>query len=383
MSGLPQLDLSKVETSGRKPRGNGFVGSLTSASARTAEPPRDTLMSSNSYLATARELVFTYKERNGPGMGGLGETKQRHRLRGFHTEDMGLKRVDFKADKALLALPEYQHMKQEGINAVTSPRPGQPADGSFKRKGVSAQRQIQPSTKSHSYGGHLDLSHKKLGDDYTYAAIKALGTTVHRTDIDYLTRKELESAYHTISEGEESDSDDEKGDEIVKSRRVKRRSRRKNAAAGMSEKSGESKHHRITHINLQDNRLSDAGLVRVVDCICEDSAIIPFIRSMDLSENALRKKGADAIAKLLRCADDLAALSLEKMQFNDTTVKCLCRGLRGESALTSLNLSGNAISNAGAIALARVLAGTTNRRHPIRSAAHAARRLAGDSGGHH
>ena len=107
MSGLPRLDLSKVETSGRKPRENGFVGSLTSASARTAEPPRDTLMSSNSYLATARELVFTYKERNGPGMGGLGETKQRHRLRGFHTEDMGLKRVDFKADKALLALPAF------------------------------------------------------------------------------------------------------------------------------------------------------------------------------------------------------------------------------------------------------------------------------------
>ena len=114
---------------------------------------------------------------------------------GFQTENLGLSRIDFKADKAAIQLPEYYRMKQEGINVVTSPRPGQPATESLR--GNSTQIKGVPM-KSHSYAGHLDLSHKKLGDDYTYAAIKALGTTVHRTDLDYLAMKELEKAFQRV-----------------------------------------------------------------------------------------------------------------------------------------------------------------------------------------
>jgi hypothetical protein len=315
-------------------------------------------MSSNAYLATAREVVFSYKERNGPGVGGLLETKQRHRLRGFQTQNLALKKIDFSSDKALMELPEYQHMKQEGVNAVTSPRSGS-TDRAFSRHDRRSTALANASKKkSHSYAGHLDLSHKKLGDDYTYAAVKALGTTVHRTDIDYLTRKELDSAFHTLSEGE--DSEEEEGEsESVKNKRSKRKKKNsgKMSTTGVST-SKEANHHSITHIVLKDNRLSDRGLVKVVDCICSDGAITPFIRSIDLSENAgIRRKGAEALTRLLRHTDNLSVLSLEKMSFNDTTLRVLCKGLTQECSLTSLNLSGNNISDAGCTALAKVLAG--------------------------
>ena len=106
----------------------------------------------------------------------------------------------------MVQLPEYLRVKQEGINAVTAPKSPRSKDKNrIKGSPGSPNNRVTEaaSPTSQSSGGTLDLSCRKLGDDYSYAAIKALGTTLHRTDVDYLVKKELsEKAFHTMSEGE-------------------------------------------------------------------------------------------------------------------------------------------------------------------------------------
>ena len=307
-----------------------------SQSARIAEPPRMTSVSS-SYMNTAREVVFSYKERNGPGNGGLGEMRQRHRLRGFKTEGPVLKRIDFASDKAMVQLPEYLRVKQEGINAVTAPKSPRSKDKNrIKGSPGSPNNRVatEASPTSQSSGGTLDLSCRKLGDDYSYAAIKALGTTLHRTDVDYLVKKELsEKAFHTMSEGEESPEEDSNVDERnrdidiygqQKAERNVRRKKKKDSYGYVHEQ----KHYTITSINLRDNRISDPGMVRISTYLRKDLSLSQFLRSLDLSGNVMRKKGAEALGNLVRSAPDLCHLSLEKLRLDDTVVRVLCRSIR-------------------------------------------------------
>ena len=161
-----------------------------SQSARIAEPPRMTSVSS-SYMNTAREVVFRYKERNGPGNGGLGEMRQRHRLRGLRRGPV-LKRIDFASDKAMGATPRV-FASQAGRNQRCNCTKVSEVRTKIESKGSPGSPNNRVATEasptSQSSGGTLDLSCRKLGDDYSYAAIKALGTTLHRTDMDYLVKK--------------------------------------------------------------------------------------------------------------------------------------------------------------------------------------------------
>ena len=313
---LPKLNLGQVNTDGSVK--SSWSSKKGSQSARRAEPPASTSISA-SYLNTAREVVFSYKERNGPGEGGLGETRQRHRLRGFKTEGPVLKRIDFTSDKAIAQLPEYSRVKQEGINAVITPRSPTGKSGKHSRKSNKSA-----ASHSQSSGGTLDLSFRKLGDDYTYAAVKALGTTAHRTDLDYLVKKELsERAYHTLSEGEESD--EEEGEDMDEQRAAARKVRRAKKRHGYGHV--QEQHHAITFIDLRDNRLSDNGMVRIL-LLRDDGSISPFLRSLDLEQQS-PQEGGGGLGSLVRNADDLCLLSLEKLHIDDTVLRVLCRAIGG------------------------------------------------------
>ncbi len=112
----------------------------------------------------------------------------------------------------------------------------------------------------------------------------------------------------------------------------------------------------ILHLFLQDNRLTDQGIVKVFQ-IFEKSKL--QLESLDLSENSIRKQGTDELCKFIQQTKSLVKLSLRNMNITDSIARCICQTFQqASSTLISLNLSDNKIEDTGAIALAGAIKNT-------------------------
>ena len=101
-----------------------------------------------------------------------------------------------------------------------------------------------------------------------------------------------------MSEGEESPEEDSNVDErnrdidIYGQQKAERNVRREEEKKDSYGYVHEQKHYTITSINLRDNRISDPGMVRISTYLRKDLSLSQFLRSLDLSGNVMRKKGA-------------------------------------------------------------------------------------------
>lgn len=105
-----------------------------------------------------------------------------------------------------------------------------------------------------------------------------------------------------------------------------------------------------SHLLIQDNRLTDQGIVKLLQVI-ENSKL--QLETLDLSENHIRKLGADELCKFIQQAKSLVKLSLRNMNITDSIARSICQTFHQVSSnLISLNLSDNKIEDSGAIAIA-------------------------------
>ncbi len=106
----------------------------------------------------------------------------------------------------------------------------------------------------------------------------------------------------------------------------------------------------ISHLLLQDNRLSDEGIVKLLQAI-ENAEL--QLETLDVSENHIRKHGTDELCKFIQQTKSLLKLSLRNMNITDSIARSICQTFHHASSnLISLNLSDNKIEDSGAIAIA-------------------------------
>ena len=131
------------------------------------------------------------------------------------------------------------------------------------------------------------------------------------------------------------------------------------------------------HLHLQDNGLTDAGIVRIINALA-NSAL--SLESIDISDNQIKRRGIEELSKYFSSSKSLMKISLRKMNLNDRSVRVLCTSIANycilslplasstnsipiklkdssfiNTSLTSLHLSDNKIEDSGAVELANLL----------------------------
>eukprot|EP01041_Mallomonas_annulata_P009195 gene9195-19060_t len=107
------------------------------------------------------------------------------------------------------------------------------------------------------------------------------------------------------------------------------------------------------HVIFRDNRLSDNGITELFQNLPHEHII-----SIDISENKIRKHGAEALTAFMGQCKSLRILSMEKLFDSDMILRILTAVppaplIRFPANLTRLTLSGNKISNEGAKLIAK------------------------------
>ncbi|CAM9672569.1 unnamed protein product, partial [Choristocarpus tenellus] len=98
----------------------------------------------------------------------------------------------------------------------------------------------------------------------------------------------------------------------------------------------------MRELNLRDNRLSDVGLLPIIEAI----KLRHDLHALDLSENKLDRQGSRALA--LYFSDPKATLAkfvLSRADVDDFEAANFVKNMRGNKTLTHLDLSHNLIGS--------------------------------------
>ena len=176
--------------------------------------------------------------------------------------------TDFRST-GLEDLPQFEQLKTKGIESLK--RSVQKSTKSVKTQNENGSHIGFSPTKA----GTLDVSHRKLGDAYSYTVIKELqtwtmeGTKVHGVDsLEYDER--LDGDYQEWKE---------KRDDFLDSL--------------------DNTH--VKALDLRDNRISDMGLVKILQ-LMKDDHICKEVQKIDVSENQMRRRSAIELGQLIEKA---------------------------------------------------------------------------------
>lgn len=109
--------------------------------------------------------------------------------------------------------------------------------------------------------------------------------------------------------------------------------------------------NRLAELSLRDNDIEAEGVAAILDGFASH----PTLRVFDLSGNSLRLAGAEAVVERRESLRALERLGLCKVGFRDSAVRVLSGAADSLAALTALDLSTNAITDAGLEPLLEVL----------------------------
>merc|ERR1739848_615404 len=116
------------------------------------------------------------------------------------------------------------------------------------------------------------------------------------------------------------------------------------------------------YLHLNNNRIGDLGATHIAEFVCE----APTLASLSLSRNRLRDSGAGAIFQAMLCEQDAEVGELDSTDDVPTAGVSSAQLTGGSSrsvrGLTSLDLSHNSMTTAGAAVLASVLVDPKSRK---------------------
>ncbi len=105
----------------------------------------------------------------------------------------------------------------------------------------------------------------------------------------------------------------------------------------------------ITTLNLNCNRMGDAGMSYISDMLSDNR----HLQHLIVSDNVLTRKSAEGLITNLLNNTSITALNLNNNNLGDTLCECLC-WLYGRS-LKDLRLSNNGVTKSGSLLLAQTL----------------------------
>ena len=242
-------------------------------------------------------------------------------------------------------LPQFQQLQQASYDAVAAA----PPSPRFQTK----RPQIDPhssSAMSNVSLGTLDVRHKKLGDEYAYAlvqeAVRVVGlgassddkSSIPSVPVDEKMKSMLAGVYSTSITSQAKNEDEEAYFDLSKPLAL---------TCPVA--------HPLRTLCLRDNRLTDVGITRILQCLqghtsfastinansasvgsatravrmdrerkCEIKAEVAMrtLTTLDLSENNMRRKGAYELSQLLRITPAMKRLQLSKMNIGDSALRC-------------------------------------------------------------
>jgi Ran GTPase-activating protein (RanGAP) involved in mRNA processing and transport len=112
---------------------------------------------------------------------------------------------------------------------------------------------------------------------------------------------------------------------------------------------GNLRRHRTISLDLQDNTIRDDGT------LAESSDVDTSITSINLRGNQIGDAGAAVLAEELQVNTCLTSIDLRNNEIGDTGAAALATGLMENTSLTTINLRSNQIGDTGAKALAEGL----------------------------
>jgi Leucine-rich repeat (LRR) protein len=295
-------------------------------------------------------------------------------------------------------LPGFRKSTDEGIDAILAPDSpigspiGTPKRGIHKFYPRGSNRAIHLSKKKkgeeamikRSKAGALNLQHKMMGDNYVYAAVKAIILELQRDETDlfnvmYRTPSEIElDNIRMYDSAEDSSDEDEFGSSnavspllggastnntkgVISTKKITPKMILKGDSTMIPESTkynNNTERFMVREVNLRDNRMTDRGICRVLHDICKCAEITDNMSLLDLSENHMRKSSADVLGQVLIKCCNLEKLVLEKAEISNIVMKAMQVGLTegANTCLLHLNLSRNEILDAGCIIIADILA---------------------------
>lgn len=252
-------------------------------------------------------------------------------------------------------LPQYSQLKQLSHDAARA----SPPSPRFHTGKYPQQEARSSAAMSHVTPGVLDVRHKKLGDEYAFslvqeamrvaggagAAAAVAGYSVPMAPVADKMKSMLAGVCIDPEQGHPDPEDDEEAYFDL------------------------SKEIPLTHqeaqpmrtLCLRDNRLTDVGLVKILQCLHgrgsrssnsfggmptisgsfvtssgsgtraarerrgegHGGAALQYLAVLDLSENSIRRKGANELSKLLMTAPAMRCLKMSKMSLSDSALRSI------------------------------------------------------------
>lgn len=109
----------------------------------------------------------------------------------------------------------------------------------------------------------------------------------------------------------------------------------------------------IQHVNFRDGRITDDGFVEIFQHL-STTFFCKNIKSLDISENSIRRKGSEELCTFITNHKDLQVFKMENMLISDTIIRKIVSVVEN-SNITGLYLSQNKIGDSGASAIAALL----------------------------
>jgi len=252
-------------------------------------------------------------------------------------------------------LPQYNQLKQASHDAVAAPPSPRFHTGNYPQPDNRSSASI-----SHVAPGVLDVRHKKLGDEYAFSLVQeamrvaggvylsaappgGTGYPTFNAPMDEKMKSMLAGVCIDPGQGNlDPEGDEETYFDLTKE-------------IPLTHQEAQP----LRSLSLRDNRLTDVGLVKILQCLHgrggvgllggiatmnvsiitssgsgsravrerrsdgHSRAALQYLAVLDLSENSIRRKGANELAKLLTAAPAMRCLKMSKMALNDAVLRSI------------------------------------------------------------
>ena len=78
------------------------------------------------------------------------------------------------------------------------------------------------------------------------------------------------------------------------------------------------------HLYLQDNGLTDGGIIRIINALANSKV---NLESIDISDNQIKRRGIEELCKYFASSKSIMKIALRKMNLNDRSTRVLCQSI--------------------------------------------------------